>query len=101
MKNTDQASNPPDASDYHSVVMENVLLRDEVHQLKNRVEWFEKQLFGRKSEKRVNEKPSQHDFLTPPTTTTAEPEAKSRSAMSVAPPKRVALTMPAVNTKGK
>jgi cell division septum initiation protein DivIVA len=76
-------------------------LTEENQQLKVRIAWLEKQLFGRKSEKRVIEKPSQHDFLTPPTTTTAEPEAKSRSAMSVAPPKRVALTMPAVNTKGK
>lgn len=76
MKKADQANNTPEVSDYHSVVMENVLLRDEVHQLKNRVEWFEKQLFGRKSEKRVIENPYQGDFLTPPTTTTAEPEAK-------------------------
>ena len=64
MKKTDQANNTPEVSDYHSVVMENVLLRDEVHQLKNRIEWFEKQLFGRKSEKRVIENPYQDDFLT-------------------------------------
>lgn len=51
-------------------------LTEENQQLKARIAWFEKQLFGRKSEKRVIENPYQDDFLTPPTTTPAEPEAK-------------------------
>jgi transposase len=51
-------------------------LAEENKQLKARIAWFEKQLFGRKSEKRVIENPYQDDFLTAPTTTQAEPEAK-------------------------
>lgn len=51
-------------------------LTEESQQLKARIAWFEKQLFGRKSEKRVIENPYQDDFLTPPTTTPAEPEVK-------------------------
>ena len=44
-------------------------LRDENQQLKHRVAWFEKQLFGQKSEKRLIENPYQHNFLGEPTTT--------------------------------
>ena len=51
-------------------------LQEENKQLKARIAWFEKQLFGRKSEKRVIENPYQEDFLTTPTTTPAEPEVK-------------------------
>jgi transposase len=51
-------------------------LAEENKQLKARIAWFEKQLFGQKSEKRVIENPYQNDFLTPPTTTPAESETK-------------------------
>jgi len=42
---------------------ENKTLRAEIMQLKQRVEWFEKQLFGRKSEKRLDSNPLQPDLL--------------------------------------
>lgn len=55
--------------EYNNVTEEN-------QQLKARIAWFEKQLFGRKSEKRVIDNPYQEDLLVPPVTTPAEPEAK-------------------------
>lgn len=42
-------------------------LREENQHLKQRVAWFEKQLFGRKSEKRIIENPHQHSLLGEPT----------------------------------
>lgn len=51
-------------------------LVEENKQLKARIAWFEKQLFGSKSEKRVIDNPYQEDLLAPLTTTPAEPEAK-------------------------
>jgi transposase len=53
-----------------------IALAEENKQLKARIAWFEKQLFGSKSEKRVIENPYQDDFLTPTTTTPAEPDKK-------------------------
>lgn len=41
---------------------ENVVLREQVEQLKGRVAWFEKQLFGQKSEKRLVENPEQGEL---------------------------------------
>ena len=76
MKKIDQTNHTPETPDYQSVVAENNLLRDEIRQLKSRIEWFEKQLFGRKSEKRVVDNPSQVDLLLPPLTTPPAPEAK-------------------------
>ena len=45
---------------------ENASLRAEVASLQQRVAWFEKQLFGRKSEKRLIEHPSQGSLLGEP-----------------------------------
>ena len=50
------------------VVAENELLRDEVASLKHRIAWFEKQLFGQKSEKRLVEHPDQQSLLGEPVT---------------------------------
>ena len=55
-----------------------VSLREEVQQLKDRVAWFERQVFGRKSEKRLQDNPHQESLLTDPVTTPPEPEAKSK-----------------------
>lgn len=51
-------------------------LAEENQQLKARIAWFEKQLFGSKSEKRVVDNPLQADLLIPSTTTPAEPDDK-------------------------
>ena len=59
-----------------SLKMENGFLREENQQLKHRVEWFEKQLFGQKSEKRVIDNPQQHSLLSEPVHTEAAPEDK-------------------------
>jgi Transposase and inactivated derivatives len=56
-------------SKYQSVLQEN-------SQLKQRVAWFEKQLFGQKSEKRPVESPDQLSLLGPPTETPPEKEDK-------------------------
>jgi len=45
------------------------LLRDENQQLKHRVAWFEKQLFGQKSEKRLIDNPQQQSLLGEPAAT--------------------------------
>lgn len=45
------------------VEAENALLRDEIQQLKQRIAWFEKQLFGRKSERRIVEHAQQLNLL--------------------------------------
>ena len=50
------------------------MLRDENQQLKDRVAWFERQVFGSKSERRVMDNPHQPSLLTEPTETPAEPE---------------------------
>jgi transposase len=47
---------------------------EQIQSLKHRIEWFEKQLFGRKSEKRVIENPDQLDLLGEPVKTLAAPE---------------------------
>ncbi|MBD3645888.1 MAG: hypothetical protein HUJ31_00230, partial [Pseudomonadales bacterium] len=39
--------------DVEQILTENTLLREENQQLKDRVAWFERQVFGRKSEKRL------------------------------------------------
>ncbi len=51
---------------------ENTRLKEEVQSLKNRVAWFENQMFGQKSEKRIIENPLQGNLLGVPTIT--EPE---------------------------
>jgi hypothetical protein len=48
---------------------ENRELREEVLHLKNRVAWFEQQMFGRKSEKRLLDNPQQQSLLGEPTET--------------------------------
>lgn len=53
------------------------LLRDENQQLKDRIAWFERQVFGRKSEKRVIDHPQQTSLLTEPTETPPEPKEKA------------------------
>lgn len=45
------------------------LLRDENQQLKHRVAWFEKQIFGQKSEKRLIDNPGQQSLLGEPAAT--------------------------------
>ena len=49
---------------------------EEIQHLKERVAWFEKQLFGRKSEKRLIENPLQHSLLGEPAETPAIDEPK-------------------------
>ena len=44
-------------SSVESVSAENALLREENQQLKDRIAWFERQVFDRKSEKRLIEHP--------------------------------------------
>lgn len=48
-------------------------LRDENQHLKHRIAWFEKQLFGSKSEKRIIDHPQQQSLLAEPTHTLPEP----------------------------
>ena len=62
---------------------ENNSLRDEVCTLKHivqsqaaRIAWFEKQLFGSKSEKRIIDSPQQFNLLTEPTATEIPIEEK-------------------------
>lgn len=55
---------------------ENHQLREEVQHLKHRVAWFENQLFGRKSEKRLSDNPHQGSLLVEPTETPAAEEPK-------------------------
>ena len=55
---------------------ENESLREEVRHLKHRVTWFENQMFGRKSEKRLIDNPQQGSLLGEPTATPAEDEPK-------------------------
>lgn len=45
-----------------STLAENVVLREQVEQLKGRIAWFENQLFGQKSEKRHVENPEQREL---------------------------------------
>lgn len=53
-----------------------VFLREENTQLKQRIAWFEKQIFGQKSEKRPIENPQQQSLLGEPTETVPTPEDK-------------------------
>lgn len=73
MKNTGPSNNVVSESEYLRVVAENNFLKEEIKLLKLRIEWFEKQLFGKKSEKRVIDNPHQADLLGAPTTTPEEP----------------------------
>lgn len=67
---------PPDAQHptvhdhtLSSMQKEMALLREENRLLKDRLAWFERQIFGQKSEKRLIENPLQHGLLTEPTQT--------------------------------
>lgn len=51
---------------------ENGQLKEEVQSLKSRIAWFEKQIFGQKSEKRVIDNPHQASLLSDPTETEVE-----------------------------
>ena len=53
----------PDAAFLAAMLAENRALKEQVAQLKQRVEWFEKQFFGRTSEKRVFDLPQQLSLL--------------------------------------
>ncbi len=53
-------------------------MREEVRQLKHRVEWFEKQLFGQTSEKRLIDNPHQPSLLGEPVTTEPVKDDKIR-----------------------
>lgn len=55
---------------------ENTTLKSVVQSQAARIAWFEKQLFGRKSEKRLIDSPQQFDLLTAPTATETLPEEK-------------------------
>lgn len=82
MQNTENPSiNSANTTDpaYTFLVAENAQLRNEILQLKARIDWFEKQLFGSKSEKRVIDNPQQGDLLTEATTTDALAEDKKQT----------------------
>lgn len=53
---------------------ENQQLKDERDALKHRIAWFENQIFGQKSEKRIIDNPLQGNLLTEATETAPEPE---------------------------
>lgn len=55
---------------------ENGQLKDEVTSLKNRIAWFENQIFGQKSEKRIIDNPHQASLLCEPTETEVEAAPK-------------------------
>lgn len=55
-----------------ALVDENSRLKEEILSLKNRVAWFENQMFGQKSEKRIIDNPDQGNLLGEPVVT--EPE---------------------------
>lgn len=57
------SSNPLPAASLSAKEQELAALRTENAALKHRVEWFEKQLFGRKSEKQIEQNPHQHALL--------------------------------------
>lgn len=52
-----------DQNAFPSVEAENAFLRDEVEKLRQRIAWFEKQLFGRRSERRIIEHAQQLNLL--------------------------------------
>ena len=58
------------------IVEHNKIIVDENKKLKARVEWFEKQFFGSKSEKRLVDNVEQLNLLTEPTATEVPPEEK-------------------------
>ena len=80
--NTTDLSSTPGLKTTPDVVLlrsENGALREENTTLKNRIQWFEKQLFGRKSEKRVLDNPQQQHFddvLGEPESNSTPPEDK-------------------------
>ena len=50
----------PQQSEYAAIAQENVLLQGKVNELERQVAWFQKQVFGSKSERRlVGENPQQ------------------------------------------
>ncbi len=53
-------------------------LKEEVQVLKHRIAWFEKQIFGEKSEKRQHDHPHQISLLGEPTTTEIDHAAKKK-----------------------
>jgi transposase len=59
-----------------SLQTENAQLKDEIQSLKHRIAWFEKQIFGSKSEKRIIDNPYQGNLLAPPTETEVEAAPK-------------------------
>ena len=78
---TDLSSAPNVQMAPNAVVLqtENSELREEVKHLKSRIQWFEKQLFGSKSEKRVLDNPQQQHFddvLGEPESNSTPPEDK-------------------------
>jgi transposase len=62
------------------LVDENTRLKEEVQSLKNLVAWFENQIFGQKSEKRISENPLQGDPLRAPVNTEPEKPAIKKVA---------------------
>ncbi len=58
------------------LVSENASLKEEITSLKNRVAWFENQMFGQTSEKRIIENPLQGSLLGTPSDTAPEKETE-------------------------
>jgi transposase len=58
------------------LVSENASLKEVINSLKNRVAWFENQMFGQKSEKRIIENPLQGSLLGSPAEAPPEKETE-------------------------
>ncbi len=72
----DHKSPNSNEQEYGAVCMELSAAKEEINTLKNRVRWFEKQLFGQKSEKRFEQNPDQLSLLTQPIETPAVEQDK-------------------------
>jgi transposase len=76
----DSSMSSPETSSHQEEVSvlskEIITLKNVVQSQAERIRWFEKQLFGRKSEKRILDNPQQFTLLTEPTATEALPEDK-------------------------
>jgi transposase len=65
------AKSPSTTTPFSSLEEEVVYLRGEVRSLSHQLTWFQKQLFGAKSEKRIIDNPAQGNLLTPLSDTSA------------------------------
>ncbi len=76
LSSNDQQSPQSDAQKHAILCSELSSAKDEIASLKNRVKWFEKQLFGQKSEKRIDQNSDQLSLLTKTVETPAVEEDK-------------------------